>query len=159
MARSVRGVAPYGDTSLASTLYFTASVPNWNVAFYWARYGRLLDALRYAGMFLDDRSKTISDHRGMLFYKNIGAWNRRSPLVGQDHAGTISSDDQLDMPFICYGVDAGYLRRLYTLFQKYRERSTEKEGYAWMSLFSFKPLHDKLSLVRGAAIWWSEHRF
>lgn len=41
------------DAALADTLDLTASVPNWSVADYCARHGRLIDARRLGGMFLD----------------------------------------------------------------------------------------------------------
>lgn len=41
------------DTTLLDTLELTASVPNWNVADYCARFSRLLDARRFAAMFLN----------------------------------------------------------------------------------------------------------
>lgn len=49
-----------------------------------------------------------------------------------------------------------YVRRLYSLFLKYRERETEEKGFDWMLLCCFEPLYNKFYLLYDVVYWWCE---
>lgn len=70
----IEGVAAsFKGAALPETLDLVVGVPKWCVSDYCARYERLLDAHRFAGMFSEDRSKSMVDDCGMCHDKNIGA--------------------------------------------------------------------------------------
>lgn len=78
-------------------------------------------------MFWDRRSKTTIDRRGMRHDTDIGAWEPRWSSIRQRCAGKTNSAGLFDMQLIRPGNEAAYVRRLYALFCKHRERSTEEK--------------------------------
>lgn len=61
-----------GDAALPATLDLRAVGPEWSVSEYCSRHGRLLDARRFAGMFLYERSETIIDCQGARYNTELG---------------------------------------------------------------------------------------
>lgn len=57
------------------------------------------------------------------------------------------------MPFGVHVDEAGYVRRLHELFRKYRESSTEEEGFDRLSLCYFGAPYDEFYLVSDAVDW------
>lgn len=74
-------------------------------------------------------------------------------------AGTVRLSGPDDMLFIRQVYEAGIVRRLCKLFQKYLERSTEEEGFDWLSLCCFDTQYHKVFLVHGAAGCWGKIDF
>lgn len=74
-------------------------------------------------------------------------------------AGTNNPARLFDIPFIRHGDEIVYVRRLYALIRKYRERSTEEDEFDWMSLCCFEQPIDKFYLVHEAVDWWWELDF
>lgn len=120
-------VASRVGAALLDTLDLTIGVSNWIVVDYCTRYGRLLAARRLAGMFSDSQKKTMIDLRGMCQDLDIGVWDYRLSLVRQRCAGTINPTGPFDMPCILHGDRVAYVRHLYVLFRRYREKSTEEK--------------------------------
>lgn len=90
MSESHTAAVSSGDAALLDTWDLTVGVQSWGVAYYNARYGRLLDAHRFDGIFLDGWSKSITDYRGLRQAINLGAWDGRWSIMGQTCVGTVS---------------------------------------------------------------------
>lgn len=71
----------------------------------------------------------MADHRGMSHETDNGAWDHHWSSTCQKYAGTVSPAGPFEMPFIRHGNEVAYVRRLYALFQRYHERSTEEDGF------------------------------
>lgn len=65
------------DAMLPETLDLVLGKPNWTVSEYCTRYGRILDACWFAGMFSNGRSKTMIDRRGFRHGTDTGTRERR----------------------------------------------------------------------------------
>lgn len=116
-------------TVLPETLEVTVNVPNLIASEYCTRYGRMLGARRFAGMFLDGQSRTMVDCRGVRYDTDIGAWERRRSVMLLWCAGTINSAGPFDMPFVYHVDEVAYVQLLYELFRKLCEKSTQEEGF------------------------------
>lgn len=68
-------------------------------------------------------------------------------------AGTVTPAGLFVMLFVCHVDEIGFVRRLYKLFWRYRERSTEEKGLDWLSLCCFDVSSDGSYLVRDAKNW------
>lgn len=111
---------------------------------------------RFSSLFLDGRSRTMVVRRGMWHNTNIGARNPRWVSMCQWYANTFSSAEPFDRPLIRHVVEVANVRRLYTLFWRYREVSTEVKIFYWLSSRCYEPRYDKFYLVRDALKLWHE---
>lgn len=145
--------------SSPETLGLLANVPNWTLSKHCMHFGALLDARRFAGMFLDGRSKMMVDRRGMRHDTDNGARGRRWSAMRQWYAGTFFLFGPSDMPFFRHGNEVANVRRLDALFWRYREKSAEVERFNWLSLCCFETPYDKFHLVRDSVERWCEHDF
>lgn len=64
---------PGNAASAGNVLELTAGSLAWEVAKYRSRFGRMLDARRFGGIFLDARSRLMVDSRGPRQDTDIGA--------------------------------------------------------------------------------------
>lgn len=118
------------DSVLSETLEVTADVPNWSKFEYCTHHGRMSDVCRLSGMCSDGQSGAMVDRHGMRHDTDIGAWERRRSATRPWCARTVSPTGPFYMPFFRHVDEVAYIRRLYELFQMYRERSTEEESFA-----------------------------
>lgn len=121
---------------------------------YCTRHAQVLDARRFLDMFSGGQSKTMVNCRGMRLNTDIGVWERRWAVMRLWCAGKVNPSEPFEMPFVCYVVKDAYVRRLYEFFRKYRKRSTEEEGFDWVSLCRTEAPFDEFYLVRNAEDWW-----
>lgn len=91
---------------------------------------------------------------GMQRDTEIEAWEGRWSAVRPRGAPTSIPTGPFAMPFVRQVKVVVYVRRLHELFQKWRGKSKEGEGFHWLSLCCFDVPEDKFFLVRVAANWW-----
>lgn len=90
---------------------------------------------------------------------NTGACERSCSSMRQWCACTVSSAGPFDLPFVCHIDEAAYVSCLYALFRKYLEKSTEEEGFDWLSLCCIDAPYDRFYLICNAASWWRDLYF
>lgn len=111
-------VALSEGATFLETLDLVNDVPIETVSVYFTRYrtyGRVLNARRIAGTFLDGLSKTMVHLRGMRHDTDIGTRERRWLSKCQWYAGTFSSAERLIMAFVGHVGEGVYVYCLYAL--------------------------------------------
>lgn len=165
------GIAGLSEgAALHETLDPVANVPNWSVSEYCTRRGRLMEARRFAGMFLDGRGKTMVGRCDLRHETDFGAWEQRLSLTRLWCRNRFSLAVSSDVPFVCPVYKVAYVRhlkrqfqnnayKLYALYWRYRTGSTEKDWLEWLLFCCFEQPYDRFDLVGDAMEWWRELDF
>lgn len=147
---TVGGVPVSGNAASAgNVLDLTVGLPSRDVSEYRRRYGQILKAPRFGGMFLDGRSRSRVDSWRSRHNTDIGAWERCWTTLGPWCAGTVSPYDLFNMPFVRHSDMVPYLRKLFTLLQRVLDVGIG-DGYDWLSVLSLEPPYDRFYLTREA---------
>lgn len=101
----------------------------------------------------------MDDHRGMRHDTDICDCKQSWSSIRQLCAGAVRPAGLSEVPHFRHGDEAAYIRRLFALFSKSRENTSEKGGFIRKSLCYFKALYNKIDLVRGGVDGWCELDF
>lgn len=135
------------NVSLLETPNLTESVPGLSIFEYQSQYSRFSHAHRLAERLADGRIKAINHCCGIRHETDIVACGFCWLLIQQWFAGAVSPTDPFDMMLICHLNELSFVQWLYAFIRRYCEKSIEKNGFDWKSLFCFERPYDKFYLV------------